>query len=96
MAVRITCVRKDGGNHQNPHEGITDFGWVNEQTRATGQSTRAQMIDFLERQNGKAYMKDRFGNVANIGVWVSAHGNKYLRTYVDDKWSDNLLALPEC
>ena len=96
MAVKIICIRKDGGNHQNPHKKITDFGWVNEQTRAAGQSTRAQMVYFLERQNGKAYLKDRFGNVANVGVWISTHDNKYLRTYTDGKWSDNLLALPEC
>jgi len=96
MAVKITYIRKDSDTHQNPYEGITDFGWVNEQTRAAGQSTRVQMIDFLERQNGKAYVKDKFGNVANIDVWISAHGNKYLRTYTDGKWSDNLLALLEC
>ncbi len=96
MAVRVTCINKDGGNHQNPHEGITDFGWVNEQTRATGRSTRAQMVEFLEKQNGKAYVKDRLGNVAYIGVVITSWGTKYLRTYADGKWSDNLLSLPEC
>ena len=94
--VRITCIKKDGGNHQNPHEGITDFGWINEETRARGQSTREQMVYFLEIQNGKAYVKDSLGNVAYIRVWVAASGVKYLRTYADSKWSDNLLSLPEC
>ena len=96
MAVRVTCIRKDGGNHQNPHEEITDFGWANEQTRATGRSTRAQMIEFLERQNGSAFVKDRSGNVAFIGVVITSWGTKYLRTYADGKWTDNLLSLPEC
>nr|WP_314464360.1 DUF3892 domain-containing protein [uncultured Novosphingobium sp.] len=35
------------------------------------------------------------GNRANIGV-VNGQNGKYLRTYADGKWNDNLLALPEC
>lgn len=96
MAIRITCINKDQDNHQNPHEGITDFGWINKQTRATSKSTPAQMIEFLERQNGKAYVEDRLGNVANIGVVATSWGTKYLRTYSDGKWTDNLLSLPKC
>lgn len=96
MAVRITCINKDGGNHENPHEGITHFGWTNEETRATGKSTRVQMVDFLENQNGRAFVKDVLGNVANVGVVTSSHGTKFLRTYADGKWTDNLLTLPEC
>lgn len=96
MAVRITCINKDNGNHYDPHEGITDFGWVNEQTRASGRSTRVQMIQFIETQGGKAYVKDKFGNIAYVYVAVSRSGNKYLRTYADGKWTDNLLSLPEC
>lgn len=96
MAVRITCINKDNGNHMNPYEGITHFGWVNEQTRATGRSTRAEMVDFLNRQGGVAYVKDERGNTAFVGVWTSAHGIPYLRTYADGKWTDNLLSLEEC
>lgn len=94
--VKVTCIRKDQGNHENPHEGITGFGWVNEQSRATGESTRSQMVDFLEKQNGKAYVKDSLGNVAYVGIITSKWGNKYLRTYSDGKWTDNLLSLLEC
>lgn len=96
MAVQIRCIKKDSGNHENPHEGITNFGWVNEQTRAMGQSTRAQMIEFLESQNGKAYVKDIFGNLVYIGIVTTKLGTKYLRTHADGKWTDNLLSLPEC
>ncbi len=96
MAVRITCIAKDQGNHQNPHEGITNYGWVNEQTRASGNSTRVQMIDFLERQGGAAYVKDQYGNIAYVGVFTSGWGTKYIRTYADGKWTDNLLSLQEC
>jgi hypothetical protein len=96
MAVKITCVNKDNGRHYDPHEAITFLGWVNEQTRASGRSSLADMVNFLERQNGQAYVKDRFGNVAYLVVRVSSNGNKYVKTIADGKITDNLLNLPEC
>jgi hypothetical protein len=35
------------------------------------------------------------GNRGDIGVVDGANG-KYVRTYADGKWNDNLLSLPEC
>lgn len=96
MAVRITCISKDGGYHLDFHEGITEFGWTNEETRAMGKTDRAGMVDFIQKQGGKAYVKDRLGNVVNVGVVNPVQRTPYLRTYADGKWSDNLLALPEC
>lgn len=96
MSVRITCVSKDGGNHSNPHEGITNYGWVNEESGKKGNSTRPQMIEFLETNKGTAYVKDSQGDVAFVAICTSAAGNKYLRTHADKKWTDNLLPLPEC
>jgi Protein of unknown function (DUF3892) len=96
MAVRITCISKDAGNHQNPHEGITHVGWVNEQTHATGNSTRAAMIKYIEIDHGQAYVKDAHGRIAYVGVVTPLGRSKYLRTYADRVWTDNLLSLPEC
>jgi hypothetical protein len=97
MSVRITCITKDNGNHLNPHEGISELGWINEETRASGRSTRLQMIEFIERQNGVAYVKDGNGNIAYVGVVNPGLGrNKYLRTHADGKWTDNLLSCNEC
>mgnify|MGYP001605292424 CR=1 FL=1 len=96
MAIRIVGVRKDGGNHYNPHEGITHYQWINEQTRASGISSRLEMIHFLEIDGGQAYVKDYLGNMAYVGVQKSALGTKYLRTYANSQWTDNLLSLPEC
>lgn len=95
MSVRITCINKDGGNHQNPYEGITHFGWINEQTRAAGKSTRAQMVEFLTEQGGSAYVKDIDGSIVKVGV-VKNVPNPYLRTYANGEWTDNLLSLNEC
>jgi hypothetical protein len=96
MAVKITCVNKDNGNHYDPHEAITFLGWTNEKTRASGRSSLADIVNFLERQGGQAYVKDRFGNIAYLVVKVSQYGNKYVKTIPDGKMTDNLLNLPEC
>jgi hypothetical protein len=95
MAVRITCITKDNGQHYDRHEAIQYLGWVNEQTRTTGRSSREQMIQFLENR-GAAFTRDGFGNVAYLVIRISPYGNKYVKTIADGKESDNLLALPEC
>lgn len=95
MAVRITCIKKDDGNHQNPHEGITHYGWFNESTNERGIGTRAGMVNFLEK-GGEAYVKDYYGNIAYCFVNESANGIKFLQTHSDKTPTDNLLELPEC
>lgn len=30
MAIRITCINKDNGDHENPNLAITHLGWINE------------------------------------------------------------------
>lgn len=96
MSVRITCITKDGGNHANPHAAISTLGWVNEQSNEKGRSTRLEMYDWIKNKGGVAYVKDRFGNVVKVGTAETAGGTKYVRTYADNTWTDNLLALPEC
>ena len=29
MAIQITCIKKAGGQHYDPHTAITNLGWVN-------------------------------------------------------------------
>lgn len=95
MAVRITCIRKDGGDHYDPHEAIQELGWMNESTGAWGISTLAQMVAFLEG-NGAAYVKDAFGRMAYLVVRISRYRNKYVKTIADNRETDNLLYLSEC
>jgi hypothetical protein len=92
--VRITCINKDGGNHLNPHEGITHYGWIN-QSGKTGRSNRAAMVEWIEANN-KAYVQDPQGNRAYCAIRVSSAGNKFLQTYSDGRYGNNLLSLPEC
>jgi len=96
MSVRIKCISKDQGNHANPHEAITALGWVNEQTGQTGISSRLEMYDWIKTKGGEAYVHDRYGNTVKVGTAETSFGTKYVRTYADRTWTDNLLSLPEC
>lgn len=84
--VQVMCINKVPRN--DPHEGITHLG------NSTGKWTRQAVIGWIERGENTFYTLVQ-GNRANVGVVNGANG-KYLRTYADGKWNDNLLALPEC
>jgi len=94
MAIRITCINKDNGDHYDPHEAITDLGWLNESTNEVGKSTRLQIVKFIEDGN-QAYVKD-YGGKVYLVVRISRNGNKFVQTMADGKLSNNLLALTEC
>ncbi len=84
--VQVKCINKVPRN--NPHEGITHLGgdgW---------KWPREQVINSIEEKTNTFYTLVR-GNRGDIGV-VQGPNGKYLRTYADGKWNDNLLALPEC
>lgn len=94
MSLRVVCINKDGGNHQNPYESISRLGWKSDAGKVET-CTLAAMVDFLEKGN-KAYTQDSNGNMAFLGVNVSAAGHKYVQTHADGKWNNNLLSLNEC
>jgi Protein of unknown function (DUF3892) len=96
MAIRITCIRKSGGYHADPHHAISDLGWVQDGTAKSDTSTRLQVYDWIKNQGGVAYVLDSRGNRAGVGTRENSAGTKYLQTYADQVWTDNLLALPEC
>jgi len=84
--AQVLCINKIP--RLNPHEGITHLGgngW---------RWTRGEVIKSIEDRTNTFFTlvgpkRD------NIGV-VEGPNGKYLRTYADGVWSDNLLALPEC
>jgi hypothetical protein len=61
MSIRITCIKKSGGHHADPHHAISELGWTNEQTREQGTSTRLVVYDWIKNQNGVAYVRDSRG-----------------------------------
>ena len=96
MAVQITCINKSGGYHAAPHHAISHLGWRNDATGETGKSTRLEVYDWIKDKGGVAYVMDYQGNKAIVGPREHSNGTKYLQTYADRVWTDNLLALPEC
>jgi|SRR5580704_16112286 hypothetical protein len=96
MAIRITCINKSGGFHADPHHAISDVGWVQDGTGKTGNNTRLEVYDWIKSQNGEAYVLDSRSNRARVGTRENSNGTKFLQTFADQVWTDNLLALPEC
>jgi len=95
MAVRVTCINKSGGWHDNPHEAISHFGWINEENGQVGKNDRESMWQFL-MDGGTAYVRDAYGNVAYVYPKTNRYGTKYLQTEADRTPTDNLLKLDEC
>ena len=53
------------------------------------------VVDFIESGTHRFYVSGSRSS-AWVGVRTSAAGNKFLQTYADGIWSDNLLAQSEC
>lgn len=86
--VYITKVHMSGGEK---HEHIAKMKWRNPETGKEDESTRQEMVDFIEKKNGSAKVKD---GSKDVDVLVVDASPKYVRTRADGKWTDNLLALP--
>jgi len=84
--VRVKCINK--ANRLSSHESITHLG--GESWRWTSQ----QVISSIEDKTNSFYTMEN-NKRADIGV-VNGPNGKYLRTHADGRWTDNLLALPEC
>jgi Protein of unknown function (DUF3892) len=91
LAIRITAIRLAGGNG---HEHISFLWWTNPATGASGANARSELVQWIEVENGKAYVEDSRGDRSDVRVVTPQYGAKYLRTYADGIWTDNLLALP--
>jgi hypothetical protein len=90
---RIDCVNKP--NRSSSHEHITHVGGPNPDGTGRWKDSVPNVVRFIENQQHRFYTKE--GNAsAWVGVRTSAAGNKFLQTYADAVWKDNLLALPEC
>lgn len=95
MRIRITCINKSSGNHENPHEAISYLGWIEEVTNKQGKTSRVEMYDWILK-GVVAYVEDAYGNIAFLVAEVSSKGTKFVKTRTDGTKSDNLLSLPEC
>ena len=87
--VYITGTHLAGGQR---HEHIASVRWRNPSDGMTGQSTREQMVRWIQEDKGIARVSD---GVREIMVGVVTANPPYIRTYADGVWTDNLLALPQ-
>ncbi len=84
--VQVKCISKQPRN--DTHEGITHLGG------AGWKWTRAEVIQSIEGRTNTFFTFVN-GKRADVGVVEGPHG-KYVRTYADGYYNDNLLALMEC
>lgn len=84
--VQVTCINKQPRN--DTHKGITHLGG------ATWRWTRAEVIASIEAGTNTFYTRVN-GSRAEVYV-VDDPDGKYVRTYADGQWNNNLLSLPEC
>lgn len=90
--VEIIAIRKDGGNHYNENEAITDLRWINHFNKKIGESTRASMIRYIKEGN-HAYVSS---GIKKAYCYIRNNGNiEFLQTISDGYYSNNLLSLPE-
>jgi hypothetical protein len=91
MTVEVTNRRMSAGGTRSEH--ITDVKWRNPATGSTGESTKAQMVDYIDVQKGSAYVQGRQSR-SQVGTVHEQGKTPYLRTYANGQWDDNLLSLP--
>lgn len=87
--ARVTCITKPDrfSSHEHiTHVGGRDWKW-----------TREKVIESIDNKTNTFHVIDAQGHRAEVGVVNPGNGRaRYLRTYADGVWNDNLLALPEC
>lgn len=94
MSIRVNCINKAGGDHEDPHVAISTLGWIEDGTGKTGKNSRLEMYSWV-KDGGRAYVQDSLG-VAYLVARISRAGNPYVQTEADGRPTDNLLQLPEC
>ena len=90
MSVTITHVRY--GSTPKTESTMVRYELRSDSDGSTGDNDKPSMVNWIENENGKAYVGTG-SNRVNVGV-VDANP-KYLRTYADGKWTNNLSELLE-
>lgn len=90
---RIDCITKPDRN--STHEHITHVGGPNPDGNGRWRDTVPNVIGFIEAKTHRFYTNEN-GSSVLVGVRTSAAGRKYIQTYANGVWRDNLLALKEC
>ena len=87
--ARVTCITKP--NRESQHEHITHLGGLG------WKWTREQVIQSIDTKTNTFHVIDAQRHRSEVGIIDPGNGRaRYVRTYADGDWNNNLLALPEC
>lgn len=93
--VRINCITLSDNNNAQ-HEHITHVGSA-QFTPPGSKWTVAQVVRAIETNEHTFYVQQPGTRRANVGVIDPGNGRpKYIKTYADNQWNNNLLSLPRC
>lgn len=99
IEIKITGIRKDNGNHDNPHEAVEAYRWVQPGAGRGDITSRRTVVGWLDNgYNGEkvhAYVEQTLPR-AYCDVKQSLYGTRFLQTRSDAVQGNNLLSLPEC
>lgn len=91
---QIDCVNKP--DRDSKHEAITHVGGPNPNGSGRWKNAVPDVVRMIESKSHRFFTRDAAGRTAWVGVNTSAAGNKYLQTFADGVWNNNLLAQREC
>ncbi len=92
MGLQITGIRKP--NPSDSHTAISHYRWIDDTDNTTGIDEREGLIKWMEANKVDAYVGTGASKVW-CDIRENDYGTKYLQTYADKKWTNNLLALPQ-
>jgi hypothetical protein len=97
MSIKITCITKSAGNHENPYIAISKIGWVDESnSNNKGINTREEMFEWVAK-GGEAFVYNKSGTFkSKLITATSSRGTRYVKTIPDSTENDNLLKMDEC
>lgn len=87
--IYVTAVKMSPGGTQ--HEHIEEVRWLNSSDSKTGNSPVASMVTFIEKPNT---VQVQGPPAVNVGVNKTEAGQKYIQTFADKTWTNNLLSPP--
>ena len=90
MSINVVAIRLTGGSK---HEHISHLWWTGREDGKPDDAPRADVVAWIEK-GGRAYVRDDHGHDVGVHVVTPPSGPKYLQTWADGIWTDNLLSLP--
>lgn len=93
--IEIKCIEIQGTYIENPHQAIVSFGYTDHDSEHDGKMTLALMIQHLTTGH-QAYITTALGEKAMLVTHTAPSGKLFVISYLDGKFTDDLLKLPRC